>query len=247
MKQPEFLAGMKPVLLQGAMELETAVLRQGLTGVREVHKGNFSFWQGTLGSLPVVVSRTGIGTAAAGAATALGCALFQPALVLSQGTAGGYGELHPYDLVLGSRYFNANALYTAPSGDKRYLYLSRLEEESDDAAFTGTGPLPDQCSGAVMDWLRQGAAGYTRGRVVEGLIASSDQWNADPGRIAQAAQLTQALCEEMETAAAGETAARFGVPFGAVRVISNNNQLGESFQAATAEVLAQWLLELLKK
>ena len=43
MKQPEFLAGMKPVLLQGAMELETAVLRQGLTGVREVHKEILAF------------------------------------------------------------------------------------------------------------------------------------------------------------------------------------------------------------
>ena len=75
------------------MELEVAVLREALENVQEVRQGDFFFWTGKLGKR-AVVSRTGIGTAAASAATALWRTLFQPCLVLNQGTAGGY----PVDL-----------------------------------------------------------------------------------------------------------------------------------------------------
>ena len=51
----------------------------------------------------------------------------------------------------------------------------------------------------------------------------------------------------METAAAGETAARFGVPFGAVRVISNNNRTGEPFNPETARAVQEWIVGIVKK
>lgn len=75
-----------------------------------------------------------------------------------------------------------------------------------------------------------------------GTIASADQWNDCPDTIRQLETATGALCEEMETAAAGETAARFGVPFGALRVISNNNRTGEPFDPETARVLQAWVI-----
>ena len=49
----------------------------------------------------------------------------------------------------------------------------------------------------------------------------------------------------METAGAGETAARFGVPFGAVRVISNNNRTGEPFNPETARALQEWIVRVM--
>lgn len=82
---------------------------------------------------------------------------------------------------------------------------------------------------------------YTRGRSVLGCIASGDQWNDEPWVIAALQQQTGALCEEMETAAAGEVADRMGVPFAAVRVISNSNRLGEPFDPDTAVALQEWV------
>lgn len=246
-KKPAFLQSGKPVLLQGAMELEVAQLRAALIGCRSFRYGTFSFWEGRLGDQPVVLSRTGIGTAAAAAATAVGCTVFQPVLVLNQGTAGAYPEdLHPFDLVIGERWFNGNALFQSQYGKDYYLDLEALEGESKESGFTGERPFYHSCDQETLRWLDQAAGSYTRGRVLLGTIASADQWNDCPDTIRQLETATGALCEEMETAAAGETAARFGVPFGALRVISNNNRTGEPFDPETARALQAWVVRAVK-
>lgn len=236
-----------PLLIQGAMELEVATLRSAMTEMKEIGIGSFKFWQGRLGRLPVVLSQTGIGTAAAAAATALGCQLFSPALVLNQGTAGGYTEnLHPYDLVIGETWYNANARFRARYGKTYFLDLVALEGESKEREFTGSHPFLHHSNQDLVAWLDRESLHYTRGRSVLGCIASGDQWNDEPDAIAALQQQTGALCEEMETAAAGEVAARLGVPFGAVRVISNNNRLGESFDPGTAVALQEWIANIVK-
>lgn len=236
-----------PILLQGAMELEITTLLAALTEVEEQSVGRFQFWQGKLGRRPVVLSQTGIGTAAAAAATALGCERFQPALVLNQGTAGGYTEnLHPYDLVIGKTWYNANARFRARYGKTYFLDLVALEGESKEREFTGSHPFLHHSNQDLVAWLDRESLHYTRGRSVLGCIASGDQWNDEPDAIAALQQQTGALCEEMETAAAGEVAARLGVPFGAVRVISNNNRLGEPFEPDTAVALQEWIANIVK-
>lgn len=229
------------------MELEVATLRKAMTEVTEQDIGSFKFWSGKLGSCPAVLSQTGIGTAAAAAATALGCERFQPSLVLNQGTAGGYPEdLHPYDLVLGETWYNANAWFQASYGKKYFLDLAALEGESKESEFTGAKPFLHNSDRDLITWLDRESLHYTRGRSVLGCIASGDQWNDGPDAIASLQKQTGALCEEMETAAAGEVAARLGVPFAAVRVISNNNRMGEPFDPGTAVALQEWLIKIVQ-
>lgn len=233
-----------PLLLQGAMELEVATLRKAMTEVTEQDIGSFRFWQGKLGKQPVVLSQTGIGTAAAAAATALGCERFRPSLVMNQGTAGGYPEdLHPFDLVLGETWYNANAWFQASYGKKYFLDLAALEGESKESEFTGAKPFLHNSDRDLITWLDRESLHYTRGRSVLGCIASGDQWNDEPDAIASLQKQTGALCEEMETAAAGEVAARLGVSFVAVRVISNNNRMGEPFDPGTAVALQEWIIK----
>lgn len=103
--------GKGPIVLQGAMEMEVAPFIKRLKGAELEVYGDFFFWRGTFGTRPLIISQTGIGTAAAGAATALACALYQPSLIVNQGTAGGYGDLAVGDVVLASALYNANARY----------------------------------------------------------------------------------------------------------------------------------------
>lgn len=246
-KKPAFLQQEKPVLLQGAMELEVAVLREALENVQEVRQGDFLFWTGKLGKQQAVVSRTGIGTAAAAAATALGCTLFQPALVLNQGTAGGYPvDLEPFDLVVGERWFNGNALYQSRYGKDSYLDLAALEGESKESEFTGDRPFFHPCDREAVRWLDSWRTAYTRGRVVLGTIASADRWNDCPDTIRDLEANTGALCEEMETAGAGDIAGRMGIPFAALRVISNNNRTRRPFDPETARAVQEWVLRVVK-
>jgi len=92
-----------PVVVQGAMPIETDALAQRLEHVRVEQVGGWTFWRGTLGGYPVVVSKTRKGVASAAAATALAVERFHPIAILNQGTAGGHDpSLHVYDIVLGT-------------------------------------------------------------------------------------------------------------------------------------------------
>jgi adenosylhomocysteine nucleosidase len=241
---PAFLALGGPVLLQGAMELEVAPYLARLTESRKSVMGDFPFWQGKLSKVSVVISQTGIGTAAAGAATALGCQLFHPAAVLNQGTAGGYGlDAGVGDIVIGETVYNGNALYTG-DGRLRYMDLGRIEHESVAASLFSEKPPLMHADAGMTSWLKKGLSRYSGGHVLIGTIASSDEWNADSMVIARREKETGALCEEMEAAAVLMTARRFNVPCGLIRILSNNNRTGLPFDPTVCETLAAALSEL---
>ena len=58
--------GKGPIVLQGAMEMEVAPFIKRLKGAELEVYGDFFFWRGTFGTRPLIISQTGIGTAAAG-------------------------------------------------------------------------------------------------------------------------------------------------------------------------------------
>ena len=90
-----------PILIQGAMDVETDRTAGRLEGRTEETMAGFRFWRGRYRGLELVVSRTEVGTISAAAATALGIQRFSPILVLNQGTAGAHrSDLHVGDVVV---------------------------------------------------------------------------------------------------------------------------------------------------
>lgn len=93
-----------PLLIQGAMDVETDLMAAQLTSCRAVRIGGFDFWSGHIGGRTVTVSRTGTGELNAACATVIGIQAFQPAAVINQGIAGGHtSALHVGDIVVGER------------------------------------------------------------------------------------------------------------------------------------------------
>ena len=70
---------------------------------------------------------------------------------------------------------------------------------------------------------------YRKGRVVEGVIGSSEVWNSELDRIKQFHDRFGTTVEEMDAAATAQIAALYNVPFLAVRVVSNNITNGEEY------------------
>ena len=64
--------------------------------------------------------------------------------------------------------------------------------------------------------------GYRKGRVVDGVIGSSDTWNSELDRIQWLHDRFGTTVEEMETASAAQVAGLFHIPFLGIRVLSNN-------------------------
>ena len=168
-----------------------------------------------------------------------------PSLVLNQGTAGGYPEgVQPFDLVLGEQC--TTAMPCSRAGMERIISWTWRPWKGKARKMNSPGKNPSgtgRTGKCWPGWTGKGSAGNGAGP--GGGHCSGDRWNDCPDTIRALEQGTGALCEEMETAGAGETAARFGVPFGAVRVISNNNRTGEPFNPETARALQEWIVRVM--
>ncbi len=53
----------QPILVQGAMDIETSTLVEALDDAKQTTIGSWTFWQGDIDGYPVVVSRTEVGLA----------------------------------------------------------------------------------------------------------------------------------------------------------------------------------------
>ncbi|HMJ82339.1 MAG TPA: hypothetical protein VK504_04190, partial [Vicinamibacterales bacterium] len=68
----------RPIVVQGAMDVEVRTLAGALTGVSEERVEGWTFWHGTLDGYPVIVSKTLKGLAGAAAATAIAAERYHP-------------------------------------------------------------------------------------------------------------------------------------------------------------------------
>jgi len=106
-------AALRPLVVQGAMDVEIRKLPGALENVTEEKVGEWTFWRGTLDGYPVVISKTLKGMSNAAAATALAAERYHPAAIINQGTAGGHQpDLHVYDIVLGTDAVNLGSFKT---------------------------------------------------------------------------------------------------------------------------------------
>ncbi len=87
---------------------------------------------------------------------------------------------------------------------------------------------------------------YQKGRVVEGVIGSSDVWNSELDRIEQFHQQYRTSVEDMETASSAQIAAGFHVPFLGIRVLSNNITNGGRYDVGTATACQDYVYEAVK-
>jgi len=244
----------RPVVVQGAMPSETEKFVSRLENVSTDSIGGWMFWRGTLDGYPVVVSRTLKGMANAAAATALAIERYHPRAIINQGTAGGLEPgLHLFDIVLGTSAVSLAAFKTPykPAGggsnslDWRPMNLMASEGSAgaDSTRRTAVRFVGDS---SLLATARSVARLYTRGRVVNGVIGSSDMWNDEIDRIARLHAEFGASVEEMETAAAAQVASLFRVAFVGIRVVSDNTTNGDSYNPKTGEECEDFVYQVVK-
>ena len=230
-----------PILLQGAMDVETDRTAAQLEDRREETIAGFRFWQGRYAGLDLVVSRTGVGTVSAAAATALGIQRFAPSLVLNQGTAGAHRpDLHVSDIVVGRTCVDLHSALLPKRG---------AGEGMDPTAWTlwdfGADTPPAALEGDPCWAERFETAPYAGGRVLPGRLGTGDIFNREHDRILWLRERAGEDCEDMESLAAYRVCRRFAVPCLGLRVISNNELTGEPYRREVGEDLQDFLLSVL--
>ena len=244
---PNNLGG--PVLIQGAIDVETERLISWLEDPVEERQGPWTFVRGRLDGRDTVVGRTWIGMANAAASTALAIQRYQPCCILNQGAAGGHHpDLHRGDILLGVEMVNLGSFRTPHRPTGRGCDPEGWEPFPVEVFRPGEGwqeCLALKGNPDLLEAARQAAPDYTGGRVVEGTIGSADQWNREEDRIRWLCQHRGSWAEDMESFAAAQMAAAWGIPFLSVRILSNHELHEEEYDRACGEVCQEFVRRIL--
>jgi adenosylhomocysteine nucleosidase len=245
---------LRPVIVQGAMDLEVKKFASRLDNVRLEKVGGWTFWRGTLDGYPVIVSKTLKGVSNSAAATAIAAERYHPVAIINQGTAGGHDQqLHVYDIVLGKYSVNLGAFKTAyrkPGEGSDLLGWKPLDLMASEGS-AGEDPHEHimrrfQANQQLLAAAERVKHLYRKGQVVQGVIGSGEIWNSELDRIQWFHRQYGTTVEEMETASAAQIAGFFQIPFLGIRVLSNNVTNGGAYDAKTGEACQEYVYDVVK-
>jgi len=199
----------------GAMEQEVRLLQAALSGAVETRVGAFAFYSGSLEGSEVVLLRCGIGKVNA----AVGCALlldrWKPEFVVNTGSAGGLDPaLAIGDVVVSDGLLQHDVDVTA-------FGYAPGQVPGMDAIFAVPAALVERAEQAVEELKAEGSLPADLGRT-RGAVASGDVFVHEGALVASIrARFPAVKAVEMEGAAIAQTCALFGVPFLAIRALSD--------------------------
>jgi adenosylhomocysteine nucleosidase len=253
----------RPIVVQGAMDIEVTKLAAALENGVETKVQGWIFWSGTLDGYPVVVSKTLKGMSNAAAATLLAAERYDPIAIINQGTAGGHvPDLHVFDIVVGTDAVNLGSFKTPfrargeGSSVAEWVPLDLLRSEGSAGQDPNARSMRRfHADERLLAAAKRAEHRYERGRVVEGVIGSSEVWNSEIDRIQRFHEAFGTTVEEMETASAAQIAAQLRIPFLGIRVVSNNitndgpydGKTGEACQDYVHDVVKTYIAENLKR
>lgn len=238
-----------PMLLEGALSSEINLLIDHLTASSEIEIGPYRCVLGNYGTSSVVVLQTEEDSSNAAASTALAIEHFRPRAVINQGTAGGHDPaLHTFDIVLGRFTEAAGAWMSKASGpdegvDYRQITMAGVYGYDDRSGRFIKKPRY-YCDKELIEAAIRVRNTYNCGKIVEGVISTSDEWNNQVDRLIFLHDLTGSSCEEKESNAAAVICSNYGIPFLAVRIISNTGIYHEEFNPKSREACQEFVISV---
>lgn len=218
---------MSTAILSALTEEQSSLVGRLAHPQRVTHAGR-AFWRGELDDRPVVLALSGIGkVAAATTATAL-IEYFGVARIVFTGVAGGVGDgVNVGDVVVAQDYIqhdmDASPLF--PRWELPGYARSRLP--CDPALTALLLEAANACvAGASSQFGLKSAPGQRAHQVHHGLVASGDRFVSTAAESTQLRAALQGaghdvLAVEMEGAAVAQVCQDYGLPFAAVRTISD--------------------------
>ena len=227
----------RPIIIEGAMESEMSIIFAAMTDRQDGDIMCYPVTHGCIDGYPVIAARTRVGMTNAAILTTALCMEYSPLCIISQGTAGSHCEdLHTGDIVLGEKLCCMNSFAMAKDDARELEALSRGEWharrtfESDENLLNIARSVP-----------------YPHGRLVGGAIGSADFWTHGDDNIRALRENYGTTCEEMESFAAAWACDRAKTPFLAIRVLSNNELIGEDFDVKAAEYCQEYTLDVMRR
>lgn len=209
-----------PIAILSALPEEQQGLVHAMSAVRTVARAGREFSVGVLHGQPVVLALSRIGKVAAATTTAALLEHFGVGAVVFTGVAGGVGDgVHVGDVVLATQFVQHD-MDAAPLFPRFEVPLTGTTLWSTDPVWSRR--LLDAAHSSLANAQHDGRSV----RVHQGLVATGDRFVCSTEQVRRlCSDLADAghlpLAVEMEGAAVAQVCRDYGVPFAAVRTISD--------------------------
>jgi adenosylhomocysteine nucleosidase len=240
-----------PIAIVAAMHEELSALLAQMPDEQRVRIAGRDFWVGHLHGQPVVAVLSRIGKVAAAVTATMLLERFAVGAIVFTGVAGGLAPgVNVGDVVVATQLLqhDLDASPIFPKYEVPLLGLSR---------FTADAAISDTLAGVAEMTLRDPVAlvgqeavdefGLQSPKVHRGLLVSGDRFVSTAAESAALRlSLPDALAVEMEGAAVAQVCHDYGVPFAAMRTISDraDDEAHGDFARFVAEVASRYSLAL---
>lgn len=248
----EYKSSRRPILLEGALNIETDIFVRALKNPVAYRELNYLFVAGTYKNYPVVVVRTEQGLANAAASTALAIKKFNPVAVINQGTAGGHDpKIKIGDIIIGTKSIPLFAIKTTYTKRGEGADITNQELRGTfayDEVTKKFQPYTEYHANTELFNMAFAVANTQKNfNVVSGVISSSDAWLNTIDYINFLHEKYGSSCEDMETAAVAQVCQNVGVPFIGIRILSDNNTIKYEYDPSVAKPCQEFVLLVAEK
>lgn len=234
-----------PILIIAAMDSEIDFLKTKLEDIKIKEENIYKFYEGKISEYPVVICKCNIMTINSAIATYISIEKYNPAVVINEGTAGGHGkDVHRGDIVIGEKCINILSSETPVRNENEGS--SSLEWELLSFISGEENRLIQYYADKELLELSK-SVNYELGNVHIGIIGSGDVWNKEVDRINMLNERYGTLCEDMEAISIYTVCNNFNVPVISIKIVSNNEILGEEYERKLGINSQKFTYELINK
>ncbi|HWR23263.1 MAG TPA: 5'-methylthioadenosine/adenosylhomocysteine nucleosidase [Feifaniaceae bacterium] len=193
----------------GAMQVETDNLKRALTDEKEEFVSGMAFYSGRLAGQSVVLAKSGVGKVNAAMCAQTMILKYRPAAIINTGAAGGLKQgMGIGDIVI---------------ADAVVQYDVDTSAVGDPVGFvSGVNRIEFLSESTLADGLYRAAKALPDTGVHRGIIATGDRFIGSRAEAAAIRARFSALANDMEGGSIGQVCLINGVPFCAVRAISDS-------------------------
>ena len=238
----------KPILVQGAMQIEAKAFIEKLEKVEKIEIDGYSFYKGIYKGKQIIFSVTKVGSINACISTLLGIKEFNPKCIINQGVAGGETkDTHKKDLIIGIECKNTSSHESIrrekgegadPTKWNMITFFSSDNPEEKDENLKSDENL--------LKIAKKVSKEYKYGNVHFGILGSSDAWNQEVDFINHLNKTLGIISADMESIGTYTVAKKYKIPVIGIRVISDNSILSEGYERDVASFAQEFVLKFIE-
>ena len=239
---------MKKILIISAMEdVELTYLIEKLENKRVEETHICKFYLGNLFQNDIIIGQAKVGLINTASSITLAIEKYHPDYIINQGCAGACAKnIHKSDIVIGEQCINITSFYTKEKKEGQGYNLDDWElinytvGEKDRL-------IPQNAGEDLLNKVKIMEHNYTEGKIHYGIIGSGDIWNKEIDWMIRLNKKYSIICLDMEGIAVYTIANMYKIPAIDIRVISDNEILGEEYDRNISIKGQKFIMNVLKK